>query len=314
MAAVRRFSSLGRVALAVTVCASLGALGASAVAEGAFRVGDATFTSQKAFVDSGARCSTRHLTQLEQRLHEADHGRWIAERSAAGSPVALRPNGSVTIPVYFHVISSGSSSSQGNIPQSQVDSQIAVLNSAYANTPFRFSLVQTTRTVNASWYGMTPGSSAEASAKNALRRGGSGTLNIYSANPSGGLLGWATFPWYYSGDPSDDGVVVLFSSVPGGSAAPYNQGDTGTHEVGHWLGLYHTFQGGCSSRNDSVSDTPAERSAAYGCPTGRNTCSSAGLDPITNFMDYTDDACMNTFSGGQTSRMDSLHAQYRPAP
>ena len=281
----------------------------------AFHFNGKSYPNKKAFIDSGARCSTRHVTDFEQRIHEEDHARYKQSRLFSGLP-DQRAVGSVTIPVWVHVVNNGASLSQGNIPDSQITAQISVLNSAYASTPFRFDLAGTTRTTNASWYVMEPGTQAEAAAKAALRRGGPGTLNLYTANPGQGLLGWATFPSDYSRSPSQDGVVVLFSSVPGGSAAPYNEGDTGTHEVGHWLGLYHTFQGGCSSQGDQVADTPAERSAAFGCPTGRDSCVGKkypGVDPITNFMDYTDDNCMFTFSAQQSSRMDALHAQYRPA-
>ena len=221
-----------------------------------------------------------------------------------------------TINVYFHVINAGSSASQGNIPDSMINAQISVLNDAYAAWGWQFQLVSTDRTTNSSWYANCYGS-AETAMKNALRMGSADDLNVYSCNPSGGILGYATFPASYTRAPKMDGVVLLFASLPGGSAAPYNLGDTGTHEVGHWMGLYHTFQDGCARqdrRGDLVSDTPAEKSPAFGCPTGRDTCTGTkfpGLDPITNFMDYTDDACMDRFSTGQDTRMDAQFTTYR---
>ncbi|MCA9730449.1 MAG: zinc metalloprotease, partial [Candidatus Eisenbacteria bacterium] len=109
------------------------------------------------------------------------------------------------------------------------------------------------------------------------------------------------------------GVVVLYSSLPGGTAVPYDEGDTGTHEVGHYLGLDHTFANGCSAPGDGVADTPYEASPAFGCPVGRDTCSQAGLDPIFNFMDYTDDACMDEFTPNQATLMQNSVAVYKPS-
>ena len=230
--------------------------------------------------------------------------------TASGGATAAAVSGG-TIDVYWHVINNGSSLAAGNIPDSQISNQISVLNAAYAPWGWQFRLVATDRTTNAGWYVAEPGTTAETQMKNALRRGTADDLNIYSNNPGSDLLGWATFPASYASSPKKDGVVLLFSSVPGGSAAPYNLGDTGTHEVGHWMGLYHTFQGGCSKTGDYVADTAPERSAAFGCPTGRDTCKSGGVDPINNFMDYSDDACMFEFTAGQDARMDAQFSTYR---
>ncbi|WP_437673257.1 zinc metalloprotease [Sorangium sp. So ce131] len=216
-----------------------------------------------------------------------------------------------TINVYFHVINKGPGISNGDVPDSMINEQIGVLNAAYASTGFSFTLVSTDRTTNSTWYTMRQGSRTEKNVKAALRRGTKADLNIYTANVGGGLLGWATFPSSADANLASDGVVLLYSSLPGGDAIPYNLGDTGTHEVGHWLGLYHTFQGGCSGVGDYVSDTPAEKEPAYGCPRGLNTCSGTGSDPIENFMDYTDDGCMDRFTAGQTQRMLDQWRVYR---
>jgi Pregnancy-associated plasma protein-A len=263
------------------------------------------WVNQEAFIRSGLRCGS-DLQPIEAMAMEQDFQSRLAERSWFDTNVT-----GGTINVYFHVIRRGTGIANGDVPQSQITNQISVLNAAYAPLGWSFVLAATDRTTNTSWYTMTPGSTAERNAKTALRRGTADDLNFYTANIGQGLLGWATFPSSYAGNPRNDGVVVLFSSLPGGTASPYNLGDTGTHEVGHWMGLYHTFQGGCSGNGDFVSDTPAEASPAFGCPTGRNTCSSAGLDPIRNFMDYTDDSCMNTFSAGQNTRADAQFTTYR---
>ena len=220
------------------------------------------------------------------------------------------PPSNISIPVAFHVLHDGNS---GYLSSGQINNQMNVLNSAFSGTGFSFTLASVDYTDNAAWYNMGYNTTAERDAKQALNVDPYTHLNIYTANLSGGLLGWATFPSSLNGNPDDDGVVLLDESLPGGSAAPYNQGDTGTHEVGHWLGLYHTFQGGCNGQGDQVDDTPAEKNPAYGCPIGRDSCrNKPGLDPVENFMDYSDDACMDHFTNGQTLRMHAQVQTYRP--
>jgi len=230
------------------------------------------------------------------------------------------------IPVYFHVIYLGS---EGNVPESQLDAQILVMNRNYAgldykgvpvsgaaNTGYTFYKAGVTRTNNRKWFRLTPGSRAEIRAKDALATNPGGALNIYVCKPGQNLLGWSVFPWSSQAGTSQDGIVIHYGSVPGGYLSPYNLGGTATHESGHYLGLYHTFQGGCdagscTASGDLVCDTPDQASSTSGCPEGKDTCPAPGSDPIHNYMDYSTDVCYSNFTPGQDTRMNGAVAHYR---
>lgn len=254
------------------------------------------------------------ITATLQSVMENDFQRRLETIRHAAEQGITVSGSTVTVNVYVHDIYYGS---KGRLTNAQIADQIAVLNRSYggrtggAATAFQFRLKGVDRTSKKSWFHVSPDSKAEAAMKKQLRKGGAAALNLYTADLSGGLLGWSTFPWSYHKSPKEDGVVVLYSSLPGGSTTHYNQGDTATHEIGHWLGLYHTFQGGCGG-GDRVDDTAAESSPSYECPTGRDSCSARpGDDPIHNFMDYTYDSCMNQFTRGQATRMSEQWQAYR---
>jgi len=257
--------------------------------------------------DQPIRCGTKQLSDSEVAALEQQ-----VDRGKRGKTSAV-------IPVWFHVISAGPGFANGEVPDTMIREQVRVLNESYngktggANTGFGFSLAGITRTENATWFtSFAADFNVELEAKTALRRGGPGTLNIYlvDADP---WLGWAYFPSILNSAYANlDGVVVDWRSLPGGPFAIYSEGDTATHEAGHWLALYHTFDGGCSTKGDYVADTPSEQSPAFYCPVGRDSCNGKpGLDPIRNFMDYTQDSCMNEFTQGQAERMQAAWAAYR---
>ncbi|PVG02425.1 zincin [Serendipita vermifera] len=217
-----------------------------------------------------------------------------------------------SIPVAWHVIYQSTSTSGGYVSDSAIASSISAMNSHYSGSGFSFYLASTTRTSNPTWFKYANyGNSYQTAMKKALHTGGANTLNVYTVGFTDGTLGYATFPWSYSGNPTDDGVVILYSTVPGGSATNYNQGKTLTHEVGHWLGLYHVFQGGCSGSGDYVSDTPPQSTATSGCPSSQDSCSGGGVDSIHNYMDYSYDSCMNQFTSGQITRATTQVGTYR---
>jgi hypothetical protein len=276
---------------------------------------DQSSVDQEAARSNGYKvCGTRNPSDLERATIDNDVK---AARQQPGGGVQVSGG---TINVYFHIVDDGTN---GKVTDRQINDQLSVLNKAYSSWGWSFAKAGVDRTTNATWFNASAGSRAEKLMKQALRKGGAADLNFYTTS-AGDLLGWATFPSDYRKAPSYDGVVVFFDSLPGGNAVypdtqgygepdgeyEYNEGDTATHEVGHWMGLYHTFQGGCTATGDSVSDTAAEAQPAYECAF-RDSCAGGGSDPITNFMDYTDDDCMNQFSTGQDQRMDTLYSTYR---
>jgi hypothetical protein len=214
-----------------------------------------------------------------------------------------------TIEVYVHVIRSAPGT--GDVSQAQIDQQMLVLNNAYAPIGWRFHLAAFETITNPTWFHLEQGSTVEAQAKAALRKGTARDLNLYVADPGHGFSGYATMPAGAKAAPYKDGVVLLYSVLPGGGAAPYDLGDQAVHQVGHWLGLYHTYQADCEALNgDYVDDTPATAAPSFGCPVGRDTCGDGG-DPVHNYMASADDSCVNDFTPGQASRIDTLFNAYR---
>lgn len=246
-----------------------------------------------------------------------------------------------TIPVVFHILHNGEIPGNGaNISDAQALSQLTVMNEDFRrilNTPgyntnpvgadveVEFCLAQTDpdgnattgiHRVNIGQDGINETSLGDAQAQmDALKPSSiwdpSKYMNMWSVgfNGGSGLLGYAQFP---GGPANTDGVVSDYrhfgsSDYNDGSFTlnpPYDKGRTMTHEVGHFLGLFHTFQGGCAAPGDQVDDTPAVATSNGGCPTGIDSCpSEPGLDMVENYMDYTNDTCMNTFTQGQKARV-----------
>ena len=265
---------------------------------------------------------------------------YVAARSAIESATrayeareVMRP-GITQIPVVVHVVWHTAAQ---NISDAQIQSQIDILNGDFrmtnadvgnvpavwqplvADARVEFALASldpagasttgvTRRETNVAGFAMN-GNRIKSSAK-----GGTDPwpadryLNIWVGQLSGGLLGYAQFP---GGPSATDGVVILHSAfgTSGTAAAPFDRGRTATHEIGHWLNLFHIWGDdgtGCNG-TDEVDDTPNAAGPNFGCPTFPHVTCSNGPDGdmIMNYMDYTDDACMFMFTAGQVTRMQA---------
>ncbi len=306
----RTLSRVAAISVALTGTLALGGMTESASAR---ILGTNDVAACQTDVGSSARggygTDHRDVSVSEQKAIQAQTARILRDKTGSATVGPAQFGGS--IPVYVHVMRSKTGA--GDVTDTQIAQQIAVLNTTFggqesstaANTGFTFTLAGTDRFNNDQWHKDRQSTTY----RSQTRKGGANALNIWLVDFS--YLGIATFPWDYASQPSIDGIRVQYTSLPGGSATNFNYGETATHEAGHWFGLYHTFQGGCTATNDEVSDTPAQGSASSGCPAGRDSCSLPGLDPIHNYMDYSYDTCYTEFTGGQSSRMSSMYTAYR---
>jgi len=313
------------------------------------------FAVNLGFAQHPQHCATDAINAQMEAVHpahqrfaesvEADYRQYISAPQQSGRMVR-------TIPVVVHLIQS---SPVGTITDDRVFSQIDVLNEDFRKmnadagmVPMAFQGVAVDSEIEFCLAKIDPNgcpttginrivspsnashvSSASSALKNVIQWDPYRYLNIWVPEEiTDGVLGYATFPTWLSFDPGSDGVVVDGQHFGRGNGIPsstYDQGRTMTHEVGHWLGLFHTFQSGCSgmsqsncnSNGDNVCDTPPTSGSAFGCPGTRNTCAetfpSDQNDMTMNFMDYVDDRCMHMYSQGQKDRMffylDNIRSQ-----
>jgi len=225
----------------------------------------------------------------------------------------LREN--ITFNVAFTAIYANNSVEGGYVPVDRMKAQVERLNADYNTTGFSFVLVNTTWVHSPDWFvNAYPGSPAEKEMKAKHHIGDARTLNVYTVifNDTTLSLGASSMPSYYYRKPKFDGVILRHTTLPGGSMKNFDMGRTLTHEVGHWLGLFHTFEGGCTDGiGDNIADTPPQASGSTGCPKGKTSCPGEGPDLINNFMDYSFDSCMDSFTPLQIVRMHEAARAFR---
>ena len=282
-------------------------------------------------LDGNFTCGTLDATPQEQQVLPEILGEWRHSQSRQARPT-------IRIRVKWHSIALQDGSAATTALQ-MVDS-IDHLNQVFAfeDGGFQFDfdvLRDVTYSRNTEWHVANRDVGEDEAFKRSLRQGDCQTLNIYTTGTFDGVFGWGTKPFGCNDiDPLengcenvcrgeklyDDGVVLRYDLVRGGPRRLYNEGDVLVHEVGHWLGLFHSFQNGCQALGDFIEDTPAQREASQGCEQVIDSCKDRdddpsvwGVDPIHNYMDASNDPCMTEFTQGQIEWMHATWDMYRSA-
>ena len=263
---------------------------------------------------------SRNMAVIERQTQE-----FVRARQASS---ANRAQVVVTIPVVFHVIYANESQ---NISDAQIQSQLDILNEDFrrlnadqddvwsqaADTQIEFCLAAQDPDGNeTNGILRVPTSVSSFGTNDAMKfsaQGGSDAwptgeyMNFWVCNLGSSLLGYAQFP---GGPASTDGIVCNYTATgnTGTAQAPFDLGRTATHEVGHWLNLRHIWGDGGCGVDDFVADTPEDDGANYGCAIGSSSCVAGTSAMVQNYMDYSNDACMNLFTQGQSDRMNALFA------
>lgn len=238
--------------------------------------------------------------------------RWIEDMTRKMAPQQQIQQ--VEIPIVIHAIQTGK---KGRVSDDQIATLVHNLNVAYSETPFSFYLAGVRRVNNKAWASnCSPGSRNEKNMKKRLAIDPRNFVNVYICQTNTSKLpiaGYAYFPFWYPENSTMHGIALHPVTMPGSGHPDVGvYGLTFAHEMGHYLGAYHTFQGGCAD-GDEVGDTPAQAGPTNACSVGADTCPGGGADDVPNFMNYAPDTCVDHFTPQQIQRMIGITAAFRPS-